>query len=337
MQMSEEYDVYGAGAALVDREVNVTDDDLKKMGLEKSLMTLIDREKEKEIIDYFQEKLSNCKRTSGGSTGNSIIGIAQFGGKTFYSCRVANDENGEFYLDDLRRAGVHYHFEKKSSDDRTGTCLVLISPDAERTLCTYFGINDSLSEDDIQLEIILRSKYVYFESYMFMSPNSSAAAFRLSNLAKEKKIKIALSFSDPGVVKTYRDNLLKILIDGIDLLFCNLSEAFSWAQTDHLETAVDSLKKISRAFAITLGANGALVYDGKQLHTIPPYRVDSIDTSGAGDMFAGAFLYATTQGIDFERAGRLANYAAAILVSKHGPRLTRDEQQQILSQWNDSS
>lgn len=335
--MEEKYDVYGVGAALVDTEINVTDEDLNRMGLEKGLMTLIDREKENEIRNYLKDKLIDCKRTSGGSTGNSIIAIAQFGGKTFYSCKVSNDDNGQFYFNDLRRAGVHSDFENKSSNGHTGTCLVMISPDAERTLCTYFGINDHLSEDNIHFQIIIHSKYVYFESYMFMSTNSSFAAIRLANIAKENHVKIALSLSDSGVVKTYRESLAKIFINGIDLLFCNLSEAFSWAQTNNLDDAVDSLKKIARGFAITLGADGALVYDGKQLHTIPPYKVNAIDTSGAGDMFAGAFLYAITQGKDFLTAGRLANYAAAMIVSTNGARLTRTKQEEILSKWMSES
>jgi sugar/nucleoside kinase (ribokinase family) len=176
--MAKGYDVYGVGAALVDTEINVSDDDLVKMGVEKGLMTLVDKEREKYLFDCLAGNLVHSKRTSGGSTANAIIGIAQFGGRTFYSCKVGNDDNGN-----------------------TGTCLAMITPDAERTLCTFLGINANLSADDIDPEIIAASKYVYFEAYMVMSPISLAAAIRTRQIAEEKGVKIALSFSDPGIVK----------------------------------------------------------------------------------------------------------------------------------------
>jgi sugar/nucleoside kinase (ribokinase family) len=199
--MAKGYDVYGVGAALVDTEINVSDDDLVKMGVEKGLMTLVDKEREKYLFDCLAGNLVHSKRTSGGSTANAIIGIAQFGGRTFYSCKVGNDDNGNFYLDDLQTAGVGCHVDKRDDNGNTDTCLVMITPDAERTLCTFLGINANLSADDIDPEIIAASKYVYFEAYMVMSPISLAAAIRTRQIAEEKGVKIALSFSDPGIVK----------------------------------------------------------------------------------------------------------------------------------------
>jgi sugar/nucleoside kinase (ribokinase family) len=334
--MTKCYDVYGVGAALVDTEINVSDGDLVRMGVGKGLMTLVDKEQQKYLFDCLAGHLVDSKRTSGGSTANAIIAIAQFGGQTFYSCKVGNDDNGDFYLGDLQTAGVDCHVDKRHDDGNTGTCLVMITPDAERTLCTFLGINANLSEDDIDLDVIAVSKYVYFESYMVMSPISLAAAIRTRQIAEEKGVKIALSFSDPGIVKTFRNSLCEILSKRIDLLFCNRYEALSWAQTDEIETAVDSLKKIAHTFAITLGADGALVYDGTQLHTIAPYKVHAVDTSGAGDMFAGAFLFGITQGKDFSTAGNLASFAAATVVSNYGARLSATKQHQILLQWNNT-
>jgi len=322
------------GAALVDTEINVTDADLVTMGVKKGLMTLVDKEREKHLLDCLAGHLVHSKRTSGGSTANAIIAIAQFGGQTFYSCKVGDDDNGHFYLRDLQTAGVDYHVDKCHDEGNTGTCLVMITPDAERTLCTFLGINKALSEYDIEPEVIAAAEYVYFEAYMVMSPISLATAIRLREIAEQSGVKTALSFSDPDIVMNFRDSLREILSKRIDLLFCNRQEALSWAQTDNIEIAVDSLKKIAHTFAITLGAEGALVYDGTQLHNIAPYKVQAVNANGAGDMFAGAFLFGITQGKDFPTAGSLASFAAATVVSNYGARLTATKQKQILLQWN---
>jgi len=206
-------------------------------------------------------------------------------------------------LRDRQTAGVDCRIDKHHDKGNTGTCLVMLTPDAERTLCTFLGIDAALSEHDIESEVIAATEYVYFEAHMLMSPTSFATAIRLCEIAEQKGAKIALSFSDPGVVTDFRDSLCKILTKPIDLLFCNRHEAFSWAQPDNMEIAVDSLKKIAHTFAITFGA---------------------------GDMFAGAFLFSITQGKDFLTAGNLANFAAATVVSNYGARLTAMKQQQIL-------
>jgi fructokinase len=197
---------------------------------------------------------------------------------------------------------------------------------------TFLGISASLSERDLTPAAIADSAYVYLEGYLVTSPTGRAAAIRTREIAEQQGVKTALSFSDPGIVTYFRDGLREMLGARVDLLFCNRDEALSWAQTDNLETAIASLKTIANTFAITLGAEGALVYDGTQLHDIAPYKVKAIDTNGAGDMFAGAFLYGITQGKSFVEAGNLASRAAAAVVSDYGPRLTTAQQQQLLAQ-----
>jgi sugar/nucleoside kinase (ribokinase family) len=335
--MTKRYHVYGVGAALVNTEIHVTDADLVKMGVEKGLMTLVDETRRKHLLDYLADHLVHSKRTGGGSTANAIVAIAQFGGQTFYSGKVGDDDNGRFYLRELQAAGVDCHADRRHDEGKTGTCLVMITPDAERTLCTFLGVNAIQSEDDLVPEVIAASDYVYFEVYMVMSPSTLAAAIRLREIAEQSGVKTALSLSDPIVVATFRESLCKILSKPVDLLFSNRKEALSWAQTDNIEIAIDSFKKIAHTFAITLGAEGALVYDGRQLHNIAPYKVQAVDTSGAGDMFAGAFLFGITQGKDFPTAGNLASLAAATVVSGYGGRLTATKQQQILLQWTSTN
>lgn len=330
--MTKRYHVYGVGAALVDTEIEVSDADLAAMAVEKGLMTLVDEPRQAQLIDHLSGHLVHSKRASGGSAANTIIAIAQFGGSAFYSCKVADDENGQFYLRDLRTAGVAHREQQNHEAGITGKCLVLITPDAERSMNTFLGISATLSERDLAPEAIATSAYVYLEGYLVTSPTGRTAAISARKTAEQHGVKTALSFSDPGIVAYFRDGLREMLGERVDLLFCNRDEALSWAQTDNLEHAIVELKKIANAFAITLGADGALLFDGNALHTIAPCKVAAIDTNGAGDMFAGAFLYGITQGKDFVSAGNLASLAAAAVVSDYGPRLTTAQQQKLLAQ-----
>jgi sugar/nucleoside kinase (ribokinase family) len=329
--MSKRYHVYGVGAALVDTEIEVTDGDLTAMEVEKGVMTLVDEARQAHLLEHLTGHLMHSKRASGGSAANTIIAIAQFGGSTFYSCKVANDDNGHFYLHDLKAAGVDCRIDKERDQGVTGKCLVMITPDAERTMNTYLGISATLSTDDLSHEAIAASDYVYLEGYLVTSPTGRAAAIRAREIAEQHGVKTALSFSDPGIVTYFRDGLQEMIGNKIDLLFCNSHEALSWAQTDNLDAAIVEIKKVAKQFAITLGADGALVYDGVAQYRIAPHKVTAVDTNGAGDMFAGAFLYGVTQGKGFAEAGKLASVAAATVVADYGPRLRADQQKKIIA------
>lgn len=330
--MPKRYHVYGVGAALVDTEIDVHDADLAAMAVEKGVMTLVDEARQQQLLEHLSGHLVQSKRASGGSAANTIIGIAQFGGRTYYSCKVAADDNGDFYLSDLQAAGVDCRTEHAREAGITGKCLVMITPDAERTMNTFLGISASLSVEDLTEQAIADSEYVYLEGYLVTSPTGRAAAIRTREIAERNGGKTALSFSDPGIVAYFRDGLREMVGTRIDLLFCNSHEALSWAQTDSLDVAIAELKKIAGSFAVTLGADGALVYDGATLHRIAPVAVTAIDTNGAGDMFAGAFLYGITQGWDFPAAGRLASLASARVVSDYGPRMTPEQQRAVLAE-----
>lgn len=330
--MTKRYHVYGVGAALVDTEIEVSDADLDAMAVEKGLMTLVDEPRQARLLAHLQGHLVHSKRASGGSAANTIIAIAQFGGSAFYSCKVADDDNGRFYLQDLRAAGVAHREDGDHEDGITGKCLVLITPDAERSMNTFLGISATLSEADLSPAAIAASEYVYIEGYLVTSPTGRAAAIRAREIAEQHGVRTSLSFSDPGIVAHFRDGLRDMLGARVDLLFCNRDEALSWAQTDDLDRAVAQLKTIANTFAITLGADGALVYDGTTLHDIAPHAVKAVDTNGAGDMFAGAFLYGITAGRSFAEAGRLASIAAATVVADFGPRLSAQAQRRILEQ-----
>lgn len=330
--MTARYHVYGLGAALVDTEIDVSDDDLNAMGVEKGLMTLVDETRQQQLLDHLAGHMVHSKRTCGGSAANSIIAVSQFGGRAFYSCKVADDDNGRFYRDDMRGAGVDCHSQPDGGI--TGKCLVLITPDAERSMNTFLGASAGLAEVDLVPEAIAASDYLYLEGYLVTSPSGRAAAIRAREIAERHGVRTALSFSDPGIVAHFADGLREMLGRRVNLVFCNRQEALNWAQTDDLDRAVAALQQVADTFAVTLGADGALVYDGGQLHRIEPFAVKAVDTNGAGDMFAGAFLYGITRGCDFPTAGKLASLAAATVVSDYGPRLGRARQQQLLAQLN---
>lgn len=325
------YHIYGLGAALVDTEIDVTDDDLANMGIDKGLMTLVDRSRQEEIMQNLEGHLVHSKQASGGSACNSIIAASYFGASTFYSCKVADDALGEFYMNDLRAAGVDADYSQKSAEGLTGTCLVMITPDAERSMNTYLGISETLSTAELNESALADAEYLYMEGYLVTSPTGRAAAIRARKVAEQHGVKTALSFSDPGMVEFFRDGLQEMLGQGVDMVFCNEEEALGWAQTRSLDEAIAALKQVAKTFAITLGAKGALVFDGSELIEVAPRQVKAVDTNGAGDMFAGAFLYAITSGKSFAEAGRLASVSAAEVVSHYGPRLPAAKHGELLA------
>jgi sugar/nucleoside kinase (ribokinase family) len=324
------YHIYGIGAALVDTEIQVNDEDLNAMSVEKGLMTLVDQPRQDELNAHLEGHLVHAKLASGGSACNSIFAASCFGGKSFYSCKVANDDNGRFFLNDLKAAGVDCNQQDHGDTGATGKCLVLVSPDAERSMNTHLGISESLSSDQIDKQAICDSQYLYIEGYLVTSATGREAAITAKSIAEEHGVKTALSLSDPGMVEFFKDGLSDMIGEKVDLLFCNEDEAKGWANSDDLDQVIETLKSSAATFAITQGAKGAIIFDGSQLINIAPNNVTAVDTNGAGDMFAGAFLYAITHGYSYAEAGELASLASATVVTQYGPRLAVEQHEQLL-------
>ncbi|MTI13999.1 adenosine kinase [Sansalvadorimonas verongulae] len=327
---TKNYHIYGIGAALVDTEIEVDDAFLEENGVQKGMMTLVDTSRRNELITALENHLVYSSRACGGSGGNSAIAASYFGSRVFYSGRVADDDNGQFYIEDMKRAGVTT-CQQHNNQGITGKCLVLVTPDAERSMNTFLGISETFSVQELDKEAIKASEYLYIEGYLVTSDCCRAAAVEAHRIATASGVKTSLSLSDPGMVQFFREGLEEMIGDGVDLLFCNKNEALKWAQTDDLDAAIESLKKITKTFAVTLGKRGALVFDGSELIKIDPYPVDKVvDTNGAGDMFAGAFLHGLTAGHGFKKAGELASMASAYIVSSYGPRLAPEKYEEIL-------
>jgi sugar/nucleoside kinase (ribokinase family) len=317
----KKYVAYGVGAALVDTEIKVEDSDLAAMGVDKGLMTLVDQARQAELVAHLEGHLVKANHASGGSAGNSMIATAQFGGPTFMSCKVANDGDGDIYIADLEAAGVDHCFSTDREDGITGKCLVMITPDAERSMNTFLGISETLSVDQLDADAIANSEYLYVESYLVTSPTGRAAAIKAREIAEAAGVKTSLSFSDPGMVEHFRDGISEMIGERVNLVFCNGEEAKGWAQSDNIDDAIEKLKQVADSFVITLGADGAITYDGEMLVKVDSEEVTAVDTNGAGDMFAGAFLYAISRGEDFPTAGKFASLCAGRIVSQYGPRL----------------
>lgn len=327
--MSKQYHIYGIGAALVDTEITLTDADLTTMAVAKGVMTLVDEARQHQLIDYLKNHLVASHKASGGSAANSIIAASYFGSRNFYSCKVANDENGQFYLDDIKAAGVTTPSHIVPPAGITGKCLVMITPDAERTMNTFLGISETLSVNELDPAAIAQSHYVYIEGYLVTSPTGRAAAIELRKQAEANNTRTALSLSDPAMVQFFRDGLVEMIGEGVDLIFCNKDEAIGFTKTQNIEQASEALKKYCKQFAITCGGDGALVFDGKELIQVAGTPAKAVDTNGAGDMFAGAFLHAINHGKDFKTAAEFANKAAAKVVSQFGPRLNAEQHEEL--------
>lgn len=322
------YDVYGLGNALVDMEFEISDDFLNENRIDKGVMTLVDENQQHELISQLDAFDGN--KASGGSAANTLIAVSSMGGSAYYSCKVADDDLGHFYLDDLSAAGVDCNMDGKHKGGITGKCLVMVTPDAERTMHTFLGVSSELSPYEVSEDAIKNSQYCYLEGYLTTSDTGKAANIEARKIAENNNIKTALTFSDPFVVEFFREGFIETIGDGIDLLFCNEAEALSFTQKNSIDEAIAEIKTFSKNFAITLGAKGAVVYDGNGLINIDPHKVNAVDTNGAGDLFAGAFMYALTHGMSFKQAGDLASKASSQIVSQFGPRL-KLEQYQALS------
>lgn len=329
--MTKKYDVYAVGNALVDMEFEVQDSFFKEHSIDKGLMTLVDEDRQNQLMKALGSGAK--KRQCGGSAANTIIAVSQFGAKSFYSCKVASDDFGDFYFEDLKNSGVDCNLQnQKRESGITGKCLVLVTPDAERTMNTFLGITQDFSKNEVVTEAIAQSKYLYIEGYLVTSPTGREAAIVARKAAEAAGVKTALTFSDVNMVKFFRDGLHEMLGNGVDLLFCNESEALAYTDTTDLLVAREALKKIAKTFVITLGENGAMIFDGVTFIDIEPYKVKAIDSNGAGDMYAGAFLYAISQNHNYASAGKLASMAASKVVSKFGPRLEAKDTQEIRKQ-----
>ncbi len=328
--MNKKYDVCAIGNALVDYEIEVEDQFFLDNEVEKGLMTLVDEDRQGILLDGVKGMIK--KKQGGGSAANTIFGLAEFGGKGFYTCKVADDEDGRFYMDDLVKAGIDTNLDANSLyQGTTGKCLVMVTPDAERTMNTFLGITSDFSVDQLDASAINQSEYLFMEGFLVSSQTGLEAMKKAKRIAAENKVKVSLTFSDPSMVKYFNDQMKDIVGEGVDLLFCNIEEAELFANVSGMEAAKEAIGRVAKQYVITKGSEGAIAFDGSAYHEIEPFPTKAVDATGAGDMFAGAFLYGITHGMNYAEAGKLASAASSKVVSKYGPRLNQDHIKEILA------
>jgi sugar/nucleoside kinase (ribokinase family) len=315
------YDLYAIGNALVDSEYEVSDEQLQAMGVDKRHMTLVDTARRTELLGHL--KTHHARRTGGGSAGNTVVALSQLGGKAFYSCRVAHDELGAFYTQDLAANGVSTNLSThQAPDGQTGSCMVMVTPDAERSMSTFLGATADLDHTALDAAAIASAKVYYMEGYLAASPTGLQAALLGRQMAQDAGVALATTLSDVSMINYCRPGLDAIVAQGLDYLFCNEEEAQVWCATQDLQAICKQLSQQARMVCLTRGAKGCIVLQGSTQLEVAAASVKALDTNGAGDMFAGAFLYAITHGYNPTQAAWLANQSAARVVGQYGNRLT---------------
>ncbi len=327
------YDVYGVGNALVDIQAQVPDDFIRHLKLDKGIMTLVADSAQAEVLALLNGiPLNHC---AGGSAANTIVGLAELGGSAAFAGKVASDEIGDFFLNDLRALGVDYRVPR-AAEGQTGTCAVLITPDAQRTMLTNLAISTTLAPEDIDEKMISQCKYIYVEGYLLTGDTTKQAAYRAMALAKAQGVKVAFSASDPFLINLLRDEIWELITGPVDLFFCNEEEAKSLTGKNDPVQCAAMIHEHAENVALTLGPKGSILMHGGETIPIEGVPSEAIDTTGAGDMYAGAMLYGITSGMSWHQAGHLASHAAARIVSQLGARLedkfTRQEVRDLVAE-----
>ncbi len=319
--MSYRYDVYGIGNAIVDTEAQVEEILLTAHGLSKGIMTLVSTDTQQELL----QELAGYEThgAAGGSAANTMVGIAQFGGRAFFSGKVGADMAGALYRESMAEVGVEFDVEAHDSMP-TGTCLVFVTPDGERTMQTCLSASTFLSKDDIDEGRLQQSQMVYVEGYLFGADLPAAAALHAMETAKRRGVRVALSLSDPGMAEHFADQFRSATREYVDVLFCNEHEARIYAGGGgEREPVLRALGRDCPLVFMTCGADGSMVYDDGSVSHVPSYKVPVVDTTGAGDVYAAGVLFGLTNGYGPAHAGKLGSFASAKIVTELGPRLKK--------------
>lgn len=312
----KDYDAYIICNPLVDLQVVVDDSFVDSIGRTKGGMFLINEQECNDIISNMRDKQISI--SPGGSGANTAQAIAVLGGKPAYCGKLARDRYGVIYADELRSAGVHFNIDP--GEGKTGMCVVLITPDAERTMNTFLGASLNLDARDINADDICNSKYLYITGYMWDTENQKAAVLKALDVAHDQGITTCFSLSDSFFVARNKEAFIKLVKEHIDILFANEQELLRLFGEPDITAASEKMDDLVNTCAVTLGKDGAIVrYQNRNYHIEATNDV-AIDTTGAGDAFAAGMLYGLSQGYDIPKAGRVGSWTAGKVVNRIGPR-----------------
>jgi len=312
-----EIDVIGIGNALVDVLSQATDEFVDRSGLVKGTMHLIDEADASRLY----ASMGPGVEISGGSAANTIVGVASLGGRAHYVGKVRDDQLGDVFGHDLRSTGVGFDTAVATSGPPTGRCLILVTADAQRTMCTFLGASNRLSPDDIDEQLIARGRILYLEGYLFDPPGAQDAFRVAAAMAHTAGRKVSLTLSDPFCVDRHRKAFLDLVERHVDILFANEAEICSLYEVGDFDSALQRVRGHCETAALTRGPRGSLVVRGNEVHVIDAQRVsDLVDTTGAGDLYAAGVLFGLSRGLDLATCGRLGSLAAAEVISHVGAR-----------------
>jgi sugar/nucleoside kinase (ribokinase family) len=311
------YDVAAIGNAIVDVIAPASDQFLADQGLVKGSMMLIDDDRAASLYDA----MGAAEEASGGSAGNTIAGVASLGGHGAFIGKVAKDQLGDVFAHDIQAIGAVFSGERLDGGAATGRCLINVTPDGERTMCTYLGAAAALTPADVDPAIIEAARIVYLEGYLFDPMDARRAFAKAAGLARASSRLIALSLSDSFVVERHREALLGFIDTEVDIVFANEAEITALFQVEDFDAAVRAVRGRAKLAAITRGATGSTIVSGDDIHHVDAYSIEKVvDTTGAGDQYAAGFLLALAQGRSLEHCGRLGSLAAAEVIGHYGPR-----------------
>jgi len=314
-------DIVGIGNAIVDVLTTTDDSLLERLSFKKGSMTLIDENKAKELY----EATTNRIQRSGGSVANSLACVAQLGGKAAFIGRVRDDKLGQIFTEEISTTGTIFKTPPSYVGPSTARCLIFVTPDAQRTMCTYLGASVLLEPIDIDLSAVREAKILYLEGYLWDNPAAKNAFIKASEIAKNAGRKVALSLSDSFCVNRHRESFTKLVEDHIDILFANDDEITTLYKTSSLNSALEILKNKCDLAAITIGEKGSiLISNGKEINIDPFILGKAIDTTGAGDLYAGGFLKGLADGLKPELSAKIGSICAGHIVTQLGSRSNTD-------------
>jgi len=317
MPLSKKIDLVGIGNAIVDIVTNIDDEFLERNLLQKGSMNLINLENSIKIL----KDCKVIKQISGGSAANTVVSLANLGNNVEFIGRIKNDKFGNFFSKDIKESGASFNSKYVETRASSAHSIILITPDAQRTMCTYLGASIEFEPDNIDYESIKISKYLYLEGYLWDSELAKKAFIKAAKIAKESNTKIILSLSDSFCVDRHRESFLKLINDYVDILFCNEEELKSLFKEIDLEKCRKEIKSLCELTAITRGEKGSLIVNKNKTELIKPFLFDkAIDTTGAGDIFAGGFIHGLINNLSLHDCGQIGSICAGHIVTQIGSR-----------------
>ncbi|KGG03648.1 Fructokinase [Prochlorococcus marinus str. MIT 9321] len=321
IEQNKVFDLIGLGNAIVDIIVNIEDEFLQINNLEKGSMNLINSDESKKLLE-------NCKvikQISGGSSANTVVCLAELGNHVQFIGRVKNDQFGDFFSSDIKKSNTIFNTPPTNKGPSTAHSIILITPDAQRTMCTYLGASIEFEPKDIDFTVLEESKYLYLEGYLWDSELAKNAFLKAARIAKNSNTKIILSLSDSFCVDRHRESFLKLIDEYVDIVFCNESEVLSLFKKDKLANCQGDLSSLCELVVVTLGSNGSLIINKNDIEVINSMTGEKvIDTTGAGDIYAGGFIHGLINNYSLKKCGEIGSICAGQIITQLGSRSNID-------------